>query len=154
MPREPISAADAAAAAVAEAETAAERAAAREAAKEATIAVTAKAEQTAVYKRGADIVANSRDRALELDKDSEIAAFEAERLAAKMAKAATEKMEVPKGWVRVRVTALGHGKLFTGEDLGPDGERFPTYHRGAEPPLPLEVAKRQCALGHADFVDE
>lgn len=148
MPKETISAADAAAAAIADADRAAQGDA------NSVIAAQAEIERTAVVKRGADRIANSRDRAAEMAAEDEMDAYLAEQQAAKMAKAATSKMEVGKGQVRVRITALGHGKVFTGDDIGDDGERFPTYHRGAEPPLVLIVAKTLCANGYADFVEE
>lgn len=151
MPKETVSAADAAAAAVADADRSARDAVARNA--DAALATQAEAERIAVIRGGAEKILNSRDRAAVLAQADEMAAFEAEQLAAKMAKAATDKMEVLPGHVRVRITALGHNRVFTGDDFGPDGERFPTYGRGAEPPLPLSVAKVNCAKGYADFVD-
>lgn len=152
MPKDTISVADAAAAAVAEAERSAQEAAER--AIDPSITAQAQVERIAVIKGGADKIANSRDRAAQLAQADEMAAHLAEQQAAKMAKAATAKMDVGPGEVRVRITALGHGQVFTGEDIGPDGERFPTYHRGAEPPMALSVAKVLCAKGFADFVDE
>lgn len=48
------------------------------------------------------------------------------------------RKRLEKGYVRVRVLKLGHGKIHTGKDA-PEDERF--YEHGDEPSFPQSVAQ-------------